>query len=95
MIIHFINPDAEGMTPFFGLNKERTDVLYENAIDILNNEIDSSTEYFNKNKAIASIISIAENEKEEAYLLFFAGQFIGELLAKIDLRDAFIAQIQK
>jgi hypothetical protein len=85
MIKDIINPQSTGgMSAFFGLEKQRWDILYQQSVDIFNKHIEESNGTFNKHILVERLVALGETENEQAYLLYSAGEFIGELTFKVD-----------
>lgn len=85
MIKEILNYDGDGMSAVFGIKKEkmrylfnRADVEYDRMID------EDGAREFNKNILIKCLLEIAENQNEEAAMLYYAGVLIGELQQKIE-----------
>jgi len=77
-----IGNEEIGVHGIFGLDKTRYDALYNEAVDTFNKYFTKEDQFASKSEIIKILMELAQTPNEEACLLFYAGQFIGELQFK-------------
>jgi hypothetical protein len=77
MIKDIINPQSnDGMSAFFGLEKQRWDILYQQSVDIFNKHIEESNGTFNKHILVERLVALGKQKMSRRTYYILPGNLL-------------------